>query len=137
MWRLWRKANQFHRLPSEVFFARRQPAGAADGGNELEDDALAAWMLDNAVLTFGTLVENMLHETVEVEVGDRKQSKPRYSISQLLDPAFVFPRDDDAEEDGGGWDESTWDEAQLKADGKAINLNGIVGVLGLHFDEVK
>jgi len=123
MWRLWRKANQFHRLPSEVFG---------------EDNALAAWMLDNAVLTFGTLVENMLHETVEVEVGERKQSKPRYSISQLLDPAFVFPRDDDAEEDGGGWDESSWDEqALVTSKAEAINLNGIIGVQGLNFDEVK
>jgi len=122
MWRLWRKANQFHKLPSEVFG---------------ESDALAAWMLDNAVLTFGTLVENMLHETEEIEVGDRKQSRPRYAISQLLDPAFVFPRDDDAAEDGGGWDESTWDESQRGPEGKVMNLNGIVGVLGLNFDEVK
>ena len=122
MWRLWRKSTTYHKLPSEVFG---------------EDNALAAWMLDNAVLTFGTLVENMLHETEEVEVGDRKQSRPRYSISQLLDPAFVFPRDEQLTEDGGGWDESTWDESQLKVDGKAINLNGIVGVLGLNFDEVK
>jgi hypothetical protein len=122
MWRLWRKATSYHKLPSEIFG---------------EENALAAWMLDNAVTTFGTLVENMLQEREEVSVGDRKEYRQRYSIAQLLDPTFVFPRDDDAEEDGGGWDESTWDESQLKPDGKAINLNGIVGIQGLNFDEIK
>jgi hypothetical protein len=105
MWRLWRKANQFHKLPSEVFG---------------EEDALAAWMLDNCVLTFGTLVENMLHETDEVGTGEHRQMLPRYTIHKLLDPTFIYP-DNPAEQDND----------------KSMNLDGMAGVQGLAFDEVR
>ena len=125
MWRLWRKATSYHKLPSEIFG---------------EEDALAAWMLDNAVTSFGTLVENLLHETEEVEVGGRKRYQPRYTISQLLDQNFRFPSENGRGRWRSGWDETTWDESQLapdKANGKAINLNGMIGIQGLTFDEVK
>jgi len=100
-----------------------------------EENALAAWMLDNAVLTFGTLVENLLHETEEVQVGDHKRNQPRFTIAQLLDPTFVFPSAEE-QDDGGGWDASTWDEENWRepASAQPINLNGIVGVQGLNFD---
>jgi hypothetical protein len=83
LWLLWRKATTFHKLPSEVFGER---------------DALAAWMLDNVVLTFGTIVENMLLERDEIGSGSSKTSVARYRITQLLDPDFLYPRPSDEEE---------------------------------------
>lgn len=76
MWLLWRKANQFHKLPSEVFG---------------EDDPLAAWMLDNAVMYFGTIIENMLQERDEIAVGNSKSYAKRYTLSRLLDETFLYP----------------------------------------------
>jgi hypothetical protein len=101
---LWRKATTYHLLPSQILH---------------EEDALAAWQLDNAITTFGTLVENMLLERDEVQVGDRKEYKARHSITQLLDPEYVYPKSDsDVARSEDGWD-----------------MSGIVGVEGLGFDE--
>lgn len=80
MWLLHRKAKEYHKLPSEVFGER---------------DALAAYMLDNAVLAFGTLVENTLLERDEIGEGAMKQSVQRYTLSELLDPNFRLPRPDE------------------------------------------
>lgn len=78
-------------------------------------------MLDNAVTLFGTLVENMLQERDEIGSGNAKQWVNRYSIRQLLDADFVFPKPpDDQRRNEEGWD-----------------LTGIAGVEGLAFDEVK
>jgi hypothetical protein len=77
---VWRKATTFHLLPSQVLH---------------EDDPLAAWMLDNAILTFGTIVENMLLERDEIGSGQHKKSVNRYTITQLLDPDFLYPRPDE------------------------------------------
>jgi len=81
MWLLWRKANQFHKLPSEIFG---------------EDDPLAAWMLDNAVMYFGTVIENMLGERDEVAGG---KSVKRYTLARLLDESFLYPPPEDEEEE--------------------------------------
>ena len=99
---MWRKATTYHRLPSEIFG---------------EEDALAAWALDNAVTYFGTLVENMLLERDEVQVGDRKEYRQRYTITQLLDPTFVYPRPAREEQDEEGWD-----------------MAGMAGIEGLQVD---
>jgi hypothetical protein len=77
MWQVWRKATTFHLLPSQVL---------------RENDPLAAWSLDNLVLTFGTIVENALLERDEIGSGQHKQSVSRYTLTQLLDPAFTLPR---------------------------------------------
>lgn len=77
MWLLWRKSTTYHKLPSEVFG---------------EDDPLAAWMLDNAVTIFGTLIENALQERWDVGAVGAKQSIPRYTLPQLLDSKFRLPR---------------------------------------------
>lgn len=80
MWLLWRKANLAHQLPSEIFH---------------EYDPLAAWMLDNCILTFGTLIENaLLEEKDEMEVGGRKVKQRRYTITQLLDDNFKISQPD-------------------------------------------
>lgn len=96
---LWRKATTYHRLPSEV---------------TREDDPLAAWMLDNAVTYFGTLVENMLQERDEIGSGQHKQWVQRYTIQQLLDPKFVYPKPPSEQEE----------------------LQGMDGTEGLNYDEV-
>lgn len=80
MWLLWRKANLAHKLPSEIFGER---------------DPLAAWMLDNAVLTFGTIIENALLEQDEIGSGQGKQYVKRYKLAELLDPNFRLPRPQD------------------------------------------
>lgn len=77
MWELWQKAKEFKNLPSEVLGI---------------DDSIAAWMLDNAVLWFGHTIENLLSERVEVKVGTRVESHPRYSLTRLLHPEFTVFR---------------------------------------------
>ncbi len=57
-----------------------------------EDDPLSAWMLDSLVLTFGTIVENALLERDEIGSGASKTYQNRYTLTQLLDPAFKLPR---------------------------------------------
>jgi hypothetical protein len=83
MWNLWRKAKEFHSLPSKVFGER---------------DPLAAYMLDNAVLAFGTIIENALMEQHEIGSGQGKKWVKRYTITQLLDPEFKLPRPKDDED---------------------------------------
>lgn len=99
MWSLYRKATLYHKLPSEVFG---------------EEDPLAAWMVDNAMTWFGTTIENMLQEVDHVGEGANRQSLPRYTLSQLLDPTYKFPREDN---------DSTMPPMQ--------------GIAGIMFDEVK
>lgn len=48
-------------------------------------------MVDNLVLTFGTIVENLLQEREEVGSGQQKEWVGRYTLTQLLDQAFVYP----------------------------------------------
>jgi len=38
------------------------------------------------------VIENALHETREVGVGQHKRTEPKYTITQLLDPEFHLPR---------------------------------------------
>lgn len=44
------------------------------------------------MVAFGRIVENALQERVTVYVGKREESKPRYTLDQVLDPAFRLPR---------------------------------------------
>lgn len=43
------------------------------------------------MLTFGTIVENLLQERDEVGAGNQKEWISRYTLTQLLDPTFVYP----------------------------------------------
>lgn len=83
MWNLWLKAKNFSQLPSSVFG---------------EDNALAAWMLDNAVQWFGLTIENALAERVEVQMGREKRSKPKYTLARLLQDGFKLPQPVETEE---------------------------------------
>ncbi len=49
-------------------------------------------MLDRAVVTFGTAIENALLERSEAD--DDGRSYPIYTLAQLLEPAFRLPRPD-------------------------------------------
>ena len=53
---------------------------------------LAAYCLDGAVVTLGTVIENALLERVESGEGATFTSAPKYTLEQLLDPAFTLPR---------------------------------------------
>ena len=56
------------------------------------EDSLAAWMLDSAVLWFGTTIENALNERVKVVFGKETSYKPRYTLARLLNPNFRLPK---------------------------------------------
>lgn len=60
------------------------------------DDPLDDWtayQLDRAVTFFGNFVEGALMEMVTMGA----ERVRRYTIKQILDPAFFFPRDGEAE----------------------------------------
>lgn len=62
-------------------------------------DAWAALQFDNAVVYFGTVIENAAQE--QVNVGDDKHPKWRrkYTLAQLLTPGFVLDTEDEADMD--------------------------------------
>lgn len=55
-------------------------------------DALAAYLLDKCVVAFGLIVENALHERVNHGTQKEPRWEPKYTLTQLLDPAFRLPR---------------------------------------------
>jgi hypothetical protein len=88
LWNLWRKSNLAASLPSEIFGVIRSVRTI----EEALGAPLAAWMLDNCVLAFGTLIENALTEEDRIQVGDTTQSFKRYTLTQLLDNDFRMPQ---------------------------------------------
>lgn len=77
MWSAYLDLKTYHRRPSEDL----QPL-----------DALSGYLVDKAVLWFGIIVENALSERVEIGEGKDKRSEAKYTLEQLLDPAFRLPR---------------------------------------------
>lgn len=77
---VWVKANRYHKLPSEII------------DPEQRLDSLTRYLADNAVTFFGMTIENALAE--RVNVGSEKEPKweDKYTLPQLLDPAFRLPR---------------------------------------------
>lgn len=63
------------------------------------DDRWAAYQLDSAVTLVGTALENASQEMHEVN----KRMVPKYTMAQLLDPAFRLPAPPSAaqEQQGG------------------------------------
>lgn len=55
---------------------------------------LTAYQFDAAVTTFGMIIKNALHETVEVASGNGKRSVAKYKIDELLNDNFQFRRPD-------------------------------------------
>jgi len=58
---------------------------------------LVAYLFDAAVVTFGNVIENAVHERIEVGMGDKKEWKQKYTIHQLLDDKFKLPMDKEEE----------------------------------------
>lgn len=84
MWNLYQKATKYSQLPSTIFG---------------EENPLAAWMLDSAVTWFGITIENALQERVKVGT----ESRPRYSLTQLLDKNFFLPKPIEVKQDANPW----------------------------------
>lgn len=77
MWQLYQKATKYGKPPSEL-------VGIAD--------EWTAYQFDNAVNFLGITVENALQERDEVGVKPNVEYRARYTLQQLLDPAFRLPR---------------------------------------------
>lgn len=73
MWTLWRTAKETSSRPSDLLCV---------------EDRLAAYQLDAAVVTFGTIIENLLQETVKVGMKGNERYESKYTISQVLKPTF-------------------------------------------------
>lgn len=73
---LHRKAKAYGQRPAELL--------------GLADVPVLAWGLDNACLLWGEAVEAMLQETEKIRGGKKGETRPKYTIEQLLD----LPRPD-------------------------------------------
>lgn len=80
MWTLWQTVQQTHSRPSELLCV---------------EDPLVAYLFDAAVVTFGNVIENASHERIEVGMGNNKEWKNKYELTQLLDSKFKLPMDKD------------------------------------------
>lgn len=95
MWKLYQAAKTTASRPSDIMCI---------------EDRLAAYLFDSAVVTFGTIVENATQEMEKRGPEDHPRWEPKYKLSQLLDPAFRLPTDEDEPLDIGGIDGMTFDE---------------------------
>lgn len=80
------------------------------------EDRWAAYQFDSAVTFVGVVIENALHETREVGVGQHKRQEPKYTIAQLLDPEFHLPRP------GGAADSVPQDVAYKAMAGRGVRV---------------
>lgn len=77
MWTLWRTSQETHSRPSDLVCV---------------EDRLAAYLLDSAVVTFGTLLENALAERVNMGSERNPRWEAKYTLAELLDQSFHLPR---------------------------------------------
>ena len=97
MWETWKQAKTFSKLPSEVF----DPTGEV-WENDGIHGPLARWMFNAVVTWFGITIENLLSERVEVNVGKKLQSNPKYTLTRLLHEDFRVIRTPEPEDRYGG-----------------------------------
>lgn len=76
MWRIYQTAKTLGQRPSTLL--------------EI-GDAWAALQLDNAVVLFGTWVENAAQEMEKRGPESAPRWEPKYSMAQLLTPGFTLP----------------------------------------------
>jgi hypothetical protein len=69
MWSLWMVASQARARPSDLIGVM---------------DRWAALQFDQAVIWFGTFIENKLQEVHNVGSQDKPKYEPRYTLSDLL-----------------------------------------------------
>jgi hypothetical protein len=84
MWSLWTKSKTYSQLPSDVWGEIEHPVFGMPC-------SLAAWMLDSAITWFGITIENALSERVEIKMGTKVQSTPKFTLIRLLDENFRLP----------------------------------------------
>lgn len=77
MWTIYQTTKLTHQRPSEL-------VGVTD--------RWAALQFDNAVCFLGNVLENARQEQEKVGMGKFARWKPKYTMEQLLDPAFKLPR---------------------------------------------
>jgi hypothetical protein len=82
MWELFLKAETFGKLPSQCL---RVPP--------LRND-LAAYQFDNAILFAGLVIKNASQEREWYGPENARESRPKYTLTQLLDPDFRLPSGD-------------------------------------------
>ena len=81
MWTLYDKAKRSGKLPSECV------PGLAE--------RVCDWTIyqfDNAVIFFGTAIENAAQEQTRIQYGNRSEYRPKYTLDQLLSDGFRLPR---------------------------------------------
>lgn len=88
MWTLYLTATKTGQRPSDLVCV---------------EDRWAALQFDNAVTLVGTVIENAAQEMEQRGSDDKPRWEPKYTMEQLLDPAFRLPRD--GAPAGGGIDE--------------------------------
>jgi hypothetical protein len=79
MWKLWRTAQQSHSRPSSLVCIQNK---------------LAAYLFDNAVVFFGTAVENALQERVNLGSPSHPNWESKYTLSELLESDFIIQMDE-------------------------------------------
>lgn len=80
MWSLYKQAKSFSQRPSKLLDVT---------------DKWAAYQFDEVVNLFGMVIENALAETIEVGTKGNRTRKPKYTLKQLLAPAFRLPLQQD------------------------------------------
>jgi hypothetical protein len=76
MWTLWRTAQETHSRPSDLVCV---------------EDRLAAFLFDNAVITFGRTFENALEERVNLGSSAHPRWESKYELSDMLSDSFHLP----------------------------------------------
>lgn len=94
MWQLYQTAKATNSRPSELVSVKGvvKDYWRGKAGHKVKADA--SWetlQFDNAVVYVGMVIENALHEREEVGSGNNKRWKAKYTLKQLLDPAFRLP----------------------------------------------
>jgi hypothetical protein len=62
---------------------------------------LAAYQFDNAILFGGLVIESAMQEREEYGPQNARQSRPKYTLTQLLDEDFRLPSGTSASSQGG------------------------------------
>ncbi len=63
------------------------------------EDKWAAYQLDEAVVLFGTIIENALMQQVNRGTRDEPRYESKYTLQQLLTPGFVIESEQDTVSD--------------------------------------
>lgn len=91
---------------------------------------LTAWKFDNAVLFVGLTIENALLERDKVGGKDNYETEARYTLAQILEPAFRLRRPASEQSSGGEspqGDGLAWLMAMARQANSGVKAWGYVG----------